>query len=84
MWRKKSADNAEKVRTPVLVSLPKKRYGTIVIDPPWDMEKIERQVRPNQHGFDYPTMSEAALAPSRRCVGRARLARVRFSSSRRL
>jgi N6-adenosine-specific RNA methylase IME4 len=36
-------------------------YQTIVIDPPWEMEKIERDVRPNQHGFDYPTMSEDEL-----------------------
>lgn len=37
------------------------RYGTIVIDPPWEMEKIKRDVRPNQAGFDYPTMTEAEL-----------------------
>jgi len=24
------------------------RYGTIVIDPPWEMEKIKRDVRPNR------------------------------------
>lgn len=33
------------------------RYKTIVIDPPWDMKKIDRDVRPNQVGFDYPTMT---------------------------
>lgn len=38
------------------------RYGTIIIDPPWDMEKIERDVRPAQVAFEYPTMSEADLA----------------------
>ena len=38
------------------------KYGTIVIDPPWDMQKIERDVRPNQVEFDYPTMSEEELA----------------------
>jgi N6-adenosine-specific RNA methylase IME4 len=38
------------------------KYGTIVIDPPWDMQKIEREVRPNQVEFDYPTMSEDELA----------------------
>ena len=42
--------------------LPKDKYETIVIDPPWEMEKIERDVRPNQVAFDYPTMSEAELA----------------------
>jgi N6-adenosine-specific RNA methylase IME4 len=37
-------------------------YSVIVIDPPWEMEKIEREVRPNQVGFDYPTMNEDELA----------------------
>lgn len=36
-------------------------YDVIVIDPPWPMEKIERDVRPNQIEFDYPTMSEDEL-----------------------
>ena len=35
----------------------KGKYQTIVIDPPWPMEKILRDVAPNQYGFDYPTMS---------------------------
>jgi N6-adenosine-specific RNA methylase IME4 len=38
-----------------------KRYGTIVIDPPWPMKKIEREVRPNQVEFDYPTMDYEQL-----------------------
>lgn len=37
-------------------------YDVIVIDPPWPMQKIERDVRPNQTEFDYPTMSEEELA----------------------
>lgn len=37
--------------------LPTGQYRTIVIDPPWPMTKIKREVRPNQEGFDYPTMS---------------------------
>lgn len=37
-------------------------YDVVVIDPPWDIEKIERDVRPNQSLSDYPTMSEADLA----------------------
>lgn len=32
-------------------------YDVIVIDPPWPMEKIERDERPNQSAFDYPVMS---------------------------
>jgi len=37
-------------------------YDVIVIDPPWPMQKIERDVRPNQSEFDYPVMSEFELA----------------------
>lgn len=33
------------------------KYDVIVLDPPWQMEKIERDVAPNQVGFDYPTMT---------------------------
>ena len=37
-------------------------YDVIVIDPPWPMKKIERDRRPNQAEFDYPTMTEEELA----------------------
>lgn len=37
-------------------------YDVLVIDPPWPMEKIERDCRPNQVKFDYPTMTETELA----------------------
>lgn len=36
-------------------------YDVIVIDPPWPMEKIERDVTPNQVNFDYPVMEESEL-----------------------
>ena len=32
-------------------------YDVIVIDPPWPMEKLERDSAPTQVGFDYPTMT---------------------------
>lgn len=37
-------------------------YDVIVIDPPWPVVKIERDVRENQTGFDYPTMTVDELA----------------------
>jgi Transcriptional activator, adenine-specific DNA methyltransferase len=43
------------------IMAPKGRYETIVIDPPWPMEKIDRDERPNQAGFDYPTMNYGQL-----------------------
>lgn len=42
--------------------LPLGKYECIVIDPPWEMQKIERDVRPNQVAFEYPTMSADELA----------------------
>ncbi len=37
--------------------IPEGKYSTIVVDPPWPIEKIEREERPNQFAFDYPTMT---------------------------
>jgi N6-adenosine-specific RNA methylase IME4 len=39
------------------VRVPEGKYRTIVIDPPWQMEKILREVAPDQVGFEYPTMT---------------------------
>lgn len=44
-------------RKQVYVPLPEGKYRTIVIDPPWPIEKILREVRPNQLDLDYPTMT---------------------------
>ena len=41
----------------------------LVIDPPWDMQKIERDVAPNQVAFDYPTMSQDELVAFGRTLG---------------
>lgn len=39
------------------------KYRCIVIDPPWDIKKIERAERPNQGvALDYPTMSLEEIA----------------------
>ena len=45
-----------------LESLPEGKFRTLVVDPPWQMEKIERDERPNQHGFDYQTMDVEQIA----------------------
>jgi N6-adenosine-specific RNA methylase IME4 len=34
-----------------------KKYQVVYADPPWDVKKIKRNVRPNQVEMDYPTMS---------------------------
>ncbi len=45
----------------VEATMPEGKFGTIVIDPPWPMQKIERDARPNQVAFEYPTMTEDEL-----------------------
>jgi N6-adenosine-specific RNA methylase IME4 len=34
-----------------------KKYQIIVVDPPWEIQKIRKRVRPNQIEMDYPMMS---------------------------
>lgn len=41
---------------------PAGKYNVIVIDPPWPIEKIEREARPNQVTMDYPTMNEEEMS----------------------
>jgi len=49
--RKESKEHFEKL---IAEPLPEGKYRTIVVDPPWPIEKIIREVRPNQDVFDYP------------------------------
>jgi N6-adenosine-specific RNA methylase IME4 len=37
-------------------------FDVVVIDPPWPMQKIDRDDRPNQDAFDYPVMTIDELA----------------------
>jgi N6-adenosine-specific RNA methylase IME4 len=62
------ARNAETAR--IQVAPPVGKFETLVIDLPWPMEKIERDVRPNQVAFDYPTMSEEELVAFGETVNR--------------
>ncbi len=61
--RKRSAKNkaARQERKREQIPLPDGKYSCIVIDPPWPVTKIDRDVRPNQIDFDDPTMSEDDL-----------------------
>lgn len=43
------------------LELPNRVYDVIVIDPPWPIEKIERDIAPNQVKLDYPTMDKEEL-----------------------
>lgn len=53
-WKREEA-----AKTPA----PEGKYKCIVIDPPWPVHKIEREVRPNQKApLDYPTMTLAEIA----------------------
>lgn len=54
----------EELRTKALaVPPPSGQYRTVVIDPPWQTAKFERDCRPNQTGdLDYPTMTYEELS----------------------
>ena len=47
----------EKIGGMSKVDTPQGQYDVVVIDPPWDMQMISRDVSPGQVGLDYPTMS---------------------------
>lgn len=59
------AELRKQIKAPSLIEQPAPPtglYSCIVIDPPWEMQKIDRDVRPKQKAFDYPPMSEDELA----------------------
>jgi N6-adenosine-specific RNA methylase IME4 len=62
MWMARQQDDENETLKNLAPALPTGEYQTIVIDPPWEMTKIERDVRPNQVSFDYPTMDYEELA----------------------
>jgi len=43
------------------IPLPANTYRCIVIDPPWQIKKIARELYPNQTVMDYPMMAEDEL-----------------------
>ena len=53
------------------------KFATIVIDPPWELDVIQRDVTPNQVDLDYKKMSEEELlafgADTLELYGRGRL-----------
>jgi len=59
----RAEENKERLETikaqPVIV--PEGKFQTIVIDPPWPMNRIHRDLYPDKVGFDYPTMTEDEL-----------------------
>lgn len=49
--------HTEERKNNVAIPLPKDKYRTIVIDPPWPMNFINREVRPSQSTLPYSTMT---------------------------
>lgn len=63
----RASDNRDRAlwraELPTRVAPPTGKYSCIVLDPPWPMQKIERDERPDQGvELDYPTMSLDQIA----------------------
>lgn len=62
-WSSRELAEYLKPKPPTNVPVPVGKYRCIVIDPPWEVKKIEREVRPRQGSeLEYPTMSLEAIA----------------------
>jgi N6-adenosine-specific RNA methylase IME4 len=60
--KKRGKNKTEKKHTIAAATFSSKGpFDCVVIDPPWPMQKIDREERPNQDAFAYPVMSEAEL-----------------------
>lgn len=44
-----------------LITIPTMKYRTIIVDPPWPVKKIEREVAILQQGYDYNTWTLDAI-----------------------
>lgn len=55
--KERQVKEAEARQALSISEMPDTKYQTIIIDPPWPVQKILRDVRPNQSEFDYPTMT---------------------------
>jgi N6-adenosine-specific RNA methylase IME4 len=58
--RKEIIKNNEEIIKQEVIK-PTGKYDVIVIDPAWDMKKIERDVTPEQVELDYPTMTNEEI-----------------------
>ena len=64
MWlitRKEHEDRVAAIRQRASVFSADGPFATMVLDPPWPMQKVDRDVRPNQAVLDYPTMTPDEL-----------------------
>lgn len=70
-WLKERAGQ----KTKPIKTLPsqKGKYKAIVIDPPWPMERIRRQVTGEEIVFDYPTMTISQIRNDRKLLPIRRL-----------
>ena len=65
-WLKSRA--SQKTKSVPIQESQKGKYRTIVIDPPWPMERVEMVARTSELPFDYPTMSLSQIKTNSKLV----------------